>query len=140
MERNEVKRIVIMSSLGTLLAIIVIGVGGYFIYTNYLAGWVEQYKIAQQSKSIVEEVGKAVLLPQDETPQVSKILDAAQLKKGDAFFASAENGDAALLYEKSGLIILFDLEKHKVLNMGMIATSSDDATAATPASGPDSNQ
>lgn len=134
MEQKEVIRIALVSSLGTFLLVAVIGGGGYFAYTKVVAGWIEQYQAAQETKTIIRDVGEVVLLPEDDTPQIATISNAEQLKKGDTFFASAKNGDATLFYKTSGIVILFDLEAHKLLNMGVIATSSESASETAPAS------
>jgi hypothetical protein len=130
MGKKEIIKIVVASSLGTLLVAGIVFGGGYFLYSKYISSLLTKYKIEQKSKTIINEIGKVVMLPEDETPQVATILDAEQLKKNDSFFASAKNGDATIFYEKSGIIILFNLETHKLMNMGVMATNS--ASSGTP--------
>lgn len=134
MEQKDIIRIALISSIGTFLGIVVIGGGGYFLYTKVVVGWIQQYQAAQETKTIIKDVGEVVLLPYDDTPQVATIANAEQLKQGDQFFASAKNGDVALFYKTSGTIVLFDLKNHKLLNMGTIATSSASASETAPGS------
>jgi hypothetical protein len=124
MDTKEVRKIVFISSAATLLIGVVVIGGGFFVYTKYLQGWISRYKTEQQSNSILNEAGKVIRLPTGEKPQVSMVLDADKLKQNDTFFMSAQNGNAILVYEQSGLIVLFDPSRHKVLNMGMVATST----------------
>ena len=132
MEGSSVRRIVIVTSLTTVIIVAVVAAGGYFLYQHYLASRIATYELEKQSKTVLAQVGEVVQLPTDETPQVATVLDASELQDSDPFFEKAQNGDALLMYKKRGLIVLFDLNAHKVLNMGLIATGTD-ATNTIPA-------
>ena len=134
MDKKETVRLVVISSLVTFFVVIILFGGGYLLYTKYISGFISRYQVDRQSKAILTEVGKVVFLPEEEKPEVATILNAEQLKINDSFFASAKNGDATLFYDKSGMIILFSMESHKLLNMGIIATSSASASETAPAS------
>lgn len=125
MDKKEVRKIVITTLFSTVVAIVVLGGGGYLLYAKAVAPWVRDFQIKQQANTILRAVGKVVLLPPDEEPQVSTIINAEELRAGDSFFELAKDGDAAIFYPASGMIILFDLKTNKLLNMGTIATSSN---------------
>lgn len=133
MDRKDIKLMLVTASATTIL-LLVLGVGGYFAYTKIFSSWIIKHNIKKESTDILKEVGKVVLLPEDEEPQVAKILDANQLKESDLFFASAQNGDAALFYKHNGLIVLYSMQNHKLLNMGALATSSSASQGSAPAS------
>jgi len=124
MDTKNIGKIILISSVSTLFVAIVIVGGGFFVYTNYPQGWVADFKTERQSNAVIKKAGKVVRLSEGEKPQVSVVLDAQALKQNDSFFESAQNGNAVLIYEQSGTIILFDSTRNKVLNMGMVATSS----------------
>src|SRR5688572_28886299 len=50
-----------------------------------------------QVRQIVAEVGKVIILPQDETPTVATVSDLEPLKS-QPFFANAALGDQVLIY------------------------------------------
>lgn len=131
MEKKQIRKLIILTSVGTLFGSAILFLGGYFVYTKYLSGFLYSYNLSQQSKSIVKTVGNVVFLPEGEDPQVATVLQADELKKDNLFFAKAKNGDAMLLYKNAGIIILFDMQRKKLLNMGSIATSSQSATETT---------
>jgi len=124
MDTKKIGKIILISSVSTLFSALIIVGGGFFVYTSYLKGWVADYKTERQSNAVIKEAGKVIRLSEGEKPQVSMVLDAQSLKQNDSFFESAQNGNTVLIYEQSGIVILFDLTRHKVLNMGMVATSS----------------
>ena len=140
MDKRVAIRLMLISAAGTALILLVLGVGGYFVYTKLLSSWINEQKVQREAKSITDEVGKVVVLPTDETPQVAKILNVEQLQQQDQFFSAAHNGDIALFYRQSGVIILYSAATHKLLNMGSIATSSATASESMPASSFDINK
>jgi hypothetical protein len=137
MQQKSTARVAIVSSLVTILIVAVVGGGGYLAHTTFIAPWWHQYQASQQSRSIIDAVSRVVLLPHDEDPQVMTIIDAAQLKQGNEFFAAAEDGDATLYYPTSGIIILFDTKNNKLINMGNVASST--VSGALPLTTPKSS-
>jgi hypothetical protein len=127
MDNRSPLKLIILTSVSTIVLLLVLGVGGYFLYSKFGAPWFIAWQEAEQSRKILAQVGKVVLLPPDEKPQVSTILDAEEIKASGQFFANAQVGDAVVLYPESGMLILFDLKNNKLLNMGTVATSTPDA-------------
>lgn len=73
--------------------------------------------------SIVNKVGKLIILPKDETPTIATITDLAALReayKGEQFFTNAKEGYKLLIYAKSGTAILYDPIEDKIVEFGPV--------------------
>ena len=68
---------------------------------------------------LVDEVGKAILLPQDELPTVAKVADASQLSN-QPFFANARTGDDILIFEKAKKAILWRPSIQRVVEVSSL--------------------
>lgn len=74
----------------------------------------------QETEALVEQAGKLIDLPKDETPQVATVLDKDKLKD-QPFFANAQNGDKILIYTKAKKAIVFRPKENRLINVGPIA-------------------
>jgi hypothetical protein len=72
-----------------------------------------------QSKIIIEKVGKLVFLPSDETPTIATVSDPALLV-AQPFFADSKKGDQVLIYPNAKKAILYDPIANKIVNMASI--------------------
>lgn len=123
--------------LTVLFGIIVAGaLGGsiYFFmqYQNTQALLKDPSKAsAEKSKLLVEEVGKLMVLPANEAPQVATVSDVNKLKQ-QAFFAQAKNGDIVLIYTQAKKAILYDPTQKKIVEVGPI-NLNDAAPSNVPA-------
>lgn len=86
----------------------------------------------QEAKTLVEEIGKMMVLPSNETPQVATVSDVEKLK-GQSFFARAKNGDKVLIYTKSQKAVLYDPVAKKVVEVGPINLSQTTPTVSPQA-------
>ncbi len=124
--------------LTVLFGIIVAGaLGGaiyYFMqYQNTQALLKDPTKAsAEKSKLLVEEVGKLMVLPPNEAPQVATVSDVNKLKQ-QSFFAQAKNGDIVLIYTQAKKAILYDPTQKKVVEVGPINLSDTTAPSTAPA-------
>ncbi len=75
-------------------------------------------------KELISEVGKLVLLPQDEEPTVATITDPEKLKN-QAFFANAKVGDKVLIYPISKKAFLYDPVAKKILEVAPLFKDQD---------------
>lgn len=75
-----------------------------------------EFVARQEVRSIVDEVGKLVVLPEDESPVIATVSDKDQLADVP-FFAKAENGDKVLIYPKARKIYLYDPDVRKLLEV-----------------------
>lgn len=72
---------------------------------------------------IIETVGKVMLLPNNEVPQIS-VLSRTDINQAKAlpFFANAVVGDYLLVYSVSGRAILFDPQINKIVEVANISS------------------
>lgn len=111
--------------VGAVVLIAALGAAGYF-YWQYTAlksnpATVETEKTAR----ITDKVGKLYALP-NEKATIAEISDKEKLKD-QAFFSNAQNGDFLLLYPDAKLAIIYREKENKLINVGPISLSSDDA-------------
>ena len=73
--------------------------------------------------ALIEEVGRLIDLPADETPTIATVADPEQLKS-QPFFAKAKQGDRVLIYPKAGKAFLYDPVAKKVIEVGPITSGT----------------
>lgn len=87
-------------------------------------------------KSLMDRVGKLMLLPAGETPTVATVSDITKLKD-QAFFTYAENGDKVLIFQAAKKAILFRPADNRIIevapvNIGPSGTATESAQTASP--------
>jgi hypothetical protein len=133
MRNTKLKRLHI--GLGIAL-VIVLGIAAY-LYRGYAEAKRElkemqrdpQAIMHEKTEDLLVEVGKLMVLPEDETPTVATVSDLEKLQ-GQEFFANAKVGNKVLIYTKHKKAILYDPELHKIvevapLNLGASNAASD---------------
>jgi hypothetical protein len=96
--------------VGALVALIVIFAGGFsYLYlqnkkVDNTASAIDASK--QKVADTVTAVGKLILLPTNETPQILTVSDPSKLQ-GQEFFANAATGDIVLIYSQAQKAILY---------------------------------
>lgn len=83
---------------------------------------------ASETKKLIEEVGKLILLPIDETPTVATVNDVEKLRASQPFFQYAKNGDKVLVYSKKA--ILYDPVAKKIIDVSPLSQSTTSAQIA----------
>lgn len=78
---------------------------------------------------LAEKVGKLVVLPEGETPQVAAVTDPEVLRS-QPFFAEAKVGDIVLIYSKKA--VLYDPIANKVIIVAPVNSSSSQAMELVP--------
>ncbi|MFY9484237.1 MAG: hypothetical protein WAP74_01280 [Patescibacteria group bacterium] len=73
----------------------------------------------EENKKIVEEVGKLIVLPADETPTIASVVDKEKLKD-QPFFARVENGDKVLIYANAKKVYLYRPASKKIIEVGTL--------------------
>lgn len=73
----------------------------------------------EETKDLVAEVGRFILLPKGENPTVATVSDPEKLKD-KPFFAKAKVGDKVLLYPVAKKAFLYDPVAKKVLEVAPI--------------------
>jgi len=77
------------------------------------------------SKPLVELVGKLVVLPQNETPTIATITDQGQLPN-QPFFRDAQNGDKILVYTNAKKAILYRPSINKIVEVAPVSEPAPD--------------
>lgn len=73
-------------------------------------------------KSVVSDVGKAIILPEGETPNISAVADVSALKN-EPFFANAETGDLVVVYPSTRRAILWRPSVKKIVEISIVNVS-----------------
>lgn len=76
-------------------------------------------QVSQDTKSLVESVGKLIELPTNEQPRLATVTDVTQLV-GQTFFAKAKNGDRVLIYTQAGKAILYRPGQNKIIEVAPV--------------------
>lgn len=84
-------------------------------------------QISPTPPNLLSQLGKLIVLPTGETPQIITITDIDRFKD-QPFFKNAKNGDVLILYTKNKQAILFDPKDNKILNTAPIADATESAT------------
>ena len=74
---------------------------------------------AQELKQLVVDVGRVIVLPENETPTTATVTDPEKLKD-QPFFAHAQVGDKVLIYQKTNKAILWRPSTRKVIEVSSI--------------------
>lgn len=82
---------------------------------------------SEETKAILDKVGRHIVLPLDEQPTIATISDKEKLKD-QPFFAKAKNGDKVLIYNLARKAILFDPVADKIIDVAPINISTPSAT------------
>lgn len=107
-ERKSPRKLIII-----FLALLVVGGGFYFIY-NYFSG--------EKEIDAVGAVSKLYMLPENDTPTIATVKDAAKLRS-KVFFINAQEGDKVLIYKKADLVILYRPSDDKIINVDRLSNS-----------------
>lgn len=136
---------VVISVLVVLLVLGAAAFPGIYYYRKYQAAQKQLSRnpllLEDSTQGIVDEIGKLIDLPKDETPTVATVSDAEKLK-GQIFFAKAKNGDKVLIYNTNKKAILYDPVNKKILEVGPLIVpppSPSPADSATQPGGKDSS-
>ncbi|MGI8419562.1 MAG: LytR C-terminal domain-containing protein [Candidatus Levyibacteriota bacterium] len=132
------KSLIIIVSF-SLVAVAAIGFAVYF-YVQYQKTQEELKNPASaaqsESKNLIVQVGKLMVLPTSEQPTIATVSDINKLK-GQSFFTNAKNGDKVLIYSKAQKAILYDPSENKIVEVGPInlnsANQAQSQTATTSA-------
>lgn len=105
--------------VGIVMAIILGLVGVLFIYKKSNK---TDSPVNNEVASIVEQVGKIIILPKDEEPTVATVSDLEKVKD-QPFFANAKVGDSILIYVKAQKIFLYRSTDKKLIEVAPLSSS-----------------
>lgn len=119
-----------------LIALVALAAAGYF-YTQYQKSQHESQLAKnlpqagdQELKTVVEKVGKLVLLPEGETPTLATVTDKERLSN-QSFYKNAENGDKVLIYTKAKKAFLYRPSSNKIIEIAPVTVDPKAATSST---------
>lgn len=146
--KSLLKKPIYLLTFSLILSLGVLGV----VYSQYQKTQSELAKVkkdpqtarAEETKKIVEQVSRVMVLPSNETPTIATITDISKIKN-QPFFAKAENGDKLLIYTDARRAILFRPSTNKVIdiapvNIGSSGQSATPSAKVTPSVSPTSAQ
>ncbi len=123
--------------LGMPLALAGLVLAGYFYFRYQDA----QAKLAnpgvasaEQTKTLIERVGKLMELPTGEEPTIATVTDRERLKD-QQFFAKSENGDRVLIYTQAKKAILYRPEINKIIDVAPLTIGNQATASATQSQG-----
>jgi hypothetical protein len=74
----------------------------------------------KEFESILETVGKHIVLPEGESPTIATVSDVEILKESQPFFKNAKNGDRVLVYQEAKKAYLYDPKADKIVDVGTV--------------------
>jgi hypothetical protein len=122
-----------------LVGLLIISLGAFtWAFVNYknaqktiarLSDPTAQQAVAEEEvQKYVEKVGKLMVLSSEEKPLLATVQDAENLKKEQAFFKDAQNGDIVLIYQDKA--ILYSETQDKIVNVGPVYIQDKDGQSA----------
>jgi hypothetical protein len=130
------RSLIIIVAFGIVL-IASIGFAVYF-YIQYQQTQMQLNRSTQSNEqaALINQVGKLIVLPSNEQPEVASVSDVNKLK-GQPFFVNARNGDKVLIYSKAQEAILYDPVANKIVEVGPISLTQVTPTqSVTPTAAP----
>jgi hypothetical protein len=114
--------------ISTLVILLVVATGtGIYFYQKATA---DPQKVAQKElDQALSQIGKLIVLPQNETPTLATVSDPEKLKD-QAFFANAKKGDKVLIYTLARKAILYSVSLNKIIEVAPV--NSGEVGAPSP--------
>lgn len=98
-----------------VLAVLLTAAGfGYRLFAQRNQG------IAGPDKNLINEVSRIAVLPKDEVPSVTTVVDTTKVNQ--EFLRSARKGDKVLLYFQEGRAVVYRPSTRQIVNMGPLQT------------------
>lgn len=119
--------------IGSIVLLVVIA---SFLYLQFqgislLSNDTKQVSVGEE-KSLLNNIGKLMVLPSNEQPRIATVTDVAKLLD-QPFFAKAQNGDKVLIYQQAGKVILYRPSINKLIDVAPINTNvAQEQAAETP--------
>ena len=110
---SRIKKIIL-----TLFALFLISLCG-MIYFYRQAHTDATVTAKNELEQTIADVGKLLVLPQNETPSLATVSDPSKLQD-QKFFANAKSGDKVLIYSLAKKAILYSPSLHKVVEVAPV--------------------
>lgn len=115
----------------SVIALVAIGLGGYFYYQLRLLKTNPQTMAKEEVTDLVSKISKIYLLPIGEDPTIATVSDPEALKN-QSFFNESIKGDKVLIYTKAGKAILYRPSIGKIIETAPINNNKELSTSPTP--------
>ena len=104
-----------------LIALVLIAAVFAFYFWNEASALKENPQKAAQdeTKKLITNVSKLIILPEGETPTIATVADP-ELLKDQPFFAKAQAGDKVLIYTNARKAILYSAAINKIIEVAPI--------------------
>lgn len=124
-EKQSSSKVLGLRSVIVLLLLIILA-GGVYIYMKREQKSETPDQVAQDEiTSVIQSVGKLIVLPQDEVPTLATVADPQKLQ-GQTFFAAATKGDKVLIYTKAKKAILYNPTKNIIVEVAPLNLGQTD--------------
>jgi hypothetical protein len=97
-----------------LIVLILFAGAGYWYFV------IRTGDIVRQNQTLINEVSKLAVVPNDEVPAVTTVVD--ETKVNQEFLRPAKKGDKVLLYFQAGRAVVYRPSTHQIVNMGPLET------------------
>ena len=90
---------------------------------NKLNNLQQKSQASDDLNTVIDQIGKLVILPTGEQPTLATVSDITKLK-GQPFFTNAANGDRILVYPKVKKVILYRPSLNKIVEMAPLGSGA----------------
>lgn len=118
----------VVRRIGIGLIVIVLLALAFFAYEYFKLSSDPAIIAKEKTAKIVNEVSRAIVLPDDPNIAVAMVADKTKLE-GQKFFQNAENGDYIVLVPSESRAILYRPSLHKVVDVAPFSTNPQTAGA-----------
>ena len=125
---KTMKKIII--GLCILLFLASLSTSGYFYWKWSKLRQVPVVSAEAEAKTLVEKVGKLILLPKDEQPTIATVTDPSKLENKE-FFANAKVGDKVLVFGTAKKVYLYDPVANMIINVAPVITDDTQPAAVS---------
>lgn len=117
-------------TLGVLAVALIASIVGNVSLANQVKTLKDPQGAAEnQIRKVVADVGKLIVLPQNETPTIATVSDLAPLKS-QPFFTNAALGDQVLIYTNARKVILWRPTENKIIEVAPLTINSLPASSS----------
>lgn len=88
----------------------------------------QQEMAKKEVQDLLNKIKVHIVLPEGEEPTIATITDADALKKEQAFYRDAKNGDKVVIYMQEKKAIIYNEEKDVLVNVGPIFVNDNTST------------
>src|SRR3989344_7648092 len=126
-KKGKLKALIILLLVLTVAG----GLTAYYYYHKLSDLKADPQKVAEEAqRTLLERVGKLIVLPADEQPTIATVTDPALLSD-QPFFTKAKIGDKVLIYTNARKAILYDPIGDKIVEVAPLTIGDTAGTTIT---------